>query len=104
MKYIFTFLTACLFLLPSVTTATPLPSAAPLLPESLAARSELASTQKTFTIFLKEDDPAKLTEFLNSTNEEYAQKGWSVFSIISYINNGDVDGLFVTYQKGLTVE
>ncbi len=75
-----------------------------LLPESLAARSEIAPIEKTFTVFLKEDDPEKLTELLNTSNEQYAQKGWSVFTITAYTDNGDVDGFFVTYSKGLTVE
>ena len=84
--------------------AASLSSAAPLLPESLAARSELAINQQTVTVFLKEDDPLKLTDLLNNTNDEYAQKGWSIFAITSYIHNGDMDGMFVTYQKGLAIE
>lgn len=104
MKYVFAFLTAYLLIVPAFTLAASPLTAAPLLPESLAARSEQAAHQKTHSVFLKEDDPEKLTELLNTSNEEYARKGWSVFTIISYINNGDVDGLFVTYHKGLTVE
>ena len=84
--------------------AASLSSTAPLLPESLAARSELAINQQTVTVFLKEDDPLKLTDLLNNTNDEYAQKGWSIFAITSYIHNGDMDGMFVTYQKGLAIE
>ena len=104
MRYVFFILLWCFFLTPNCTIAAPPTNVEPLLPESLAALSELAATQKTFTVFLEEDDPAKLTQLLNNTNEEYAQKGWSVFSIISYVHNGDMDGMFVTYQKGLSVE
>ena len=104
MRYVFFLLLGCLFLFPNCTTATSPTNAEPLLPESLAARSELATTQKTFTVFLEEDDPLKLAKLLNDTNGEYAKKGWSVFSIISYVHNGDMDGMFVTYQKGLSVE
>lgn len=104
MRYVFFLLLWCVFLFPNCTIAASPVNAEPLLPESLAARSELATTQQTFTVFLEEDDPTKLTKLLNDTNDEYAEKGWSVFSIISYIHNGDTDGLFVTYQKGLSVE
>lgn len=104
MKYVLCLLFCFLFLFPNITIAASAASAEPLLPESLAARSELATNQKLLTIFLEEDDPVKLTELLNLTNDEYAQKGWSVFSISSYVHNGDMDGMFVTYEKGLTVE
>ncbi len=104
MRYIFFLLLWCLFLFPNCTIAASPTNAETLLPESLAARSEIAATQKTFTVFLEEDDPVKLATLLNNTNDEYAQKGWSVFSIISYIHNGDMDGMFVTYQKELFVE
>ena len=104
MRYVFFLLLWSVFLFPNCTIASSPTNAEPLLPESLAARSELATTQKTVTVFLEEDDPAKLTKLLNNTNDEYAKKGWSLFSIISYIHNGDMDGMFVTYQKGLSVE
>ena len=104
MRYVFFLLLWCIFLFPNCTIAASPVNTEPLLPESLAARSELATTQQTFTVFLEEDDPAKLTKLLNDTNDEYAEKGWSVFSITSYIHNGDMDGIFVTYQKGLSVE
>lgn len=104
MRYVFFLLLWCVFLFPNYTVAASPTNAEPLLPESLAARSEIAITQKTFTVFLEEDNPDKLTQLLNNTNGEYAEKGWSVFSIISYIHNGDMDGMFVTYQKGLSVE
>lgn len=104
MRFVFFFITGFLFFLPSSMMAASPSNAAPLLPESLAARSEMAANQKTVTVFLEEDDPAKLTKLLNNTNDEYAQKGWSLFTINSYIHNGDVDGLFVTYHKGLAVE
>ncbi|BHH84115.1 hypothetical protein LA52FAK_24040 [Desulforhopalus sp. 52FAK] len=84
--------------------ASPQAAETSLLPESLAARSEIAPVEKTFTIFLKEDDPEKLTQLLNASNEEYAKKGWSVFTINTYSDNGDVDGFFVTYSKGLKAE
>ena len=95
---------AYLLAVPSFTLAASPSTAASLLPESLAARSEQAAQQKTVSVFLKEDDPLKLTELLNTSNEEYAQKGWSVLTITSYMRNGDVDGLFVTYHKGLAVK
>lgn len=101
MKYVFFLLLCFLFLFPNFGIAASPTNAEPLLPESLAARSELAVDQKLFTVFLEEDDPVKLTELLNNTNDEYAQKGWAVFSITSYVHNGDMDGMFVTYQKGL---
>lgn len=104
MRYCFYLLLWCLFLFPNHTAAATPANVEALLPESLAARSELATTQKTITVFLEEDDPVELTKLLNKTNDEYAEKGWSVFSIISYIHNGDMDGIFVTYQKGLSVE
>jgi len=104
MRYTFFLLLWCLFFFPNHTIAASPTDAEALLPESLAARSELAATQKTFTVFLEEDDPVKLTKRLNNTNDEYARKGWSVFSIISYLHNGDMDGIFVTYQKELFVE
>ena len=75
-----------------------------MLPESIAARSEIAPVEKTITVFIKEDDPVKLTALLNESNEKYAQKGWSVFAINTYTDNGDVDGFFVTYYRGLTAE
>lgn len=77
---------------------------APLLPESLAARSEMAANQKTLTIFIREKDPAKATTLLNNSNDDYAKKGWSVFSILAYNTDEDFQGFFVTYQKTLVIE
>lgn len=104
MKYVFCLSLWILFLFPNFTMAASPVNTEPLLPESLAARSEIAANQNLFTLFLEEDDPAKLTKLLNKTNDEYAQNGWSVFSIVSYVHNGDMDGMFVTYEKGLTAE
>lgn len=104
MRYFFFLLLCCTLFFSNQAIAASPAKAETLLPESLAARSELAAPQKTLTVFLEEDDPDKLTQLLNKTNEEYAQKGWSVFSILSYLHNGDMDGIFVTYQKGLSVE
>ena len=81
MKYVLCLLICFLFLFPNFTMAASPSNAEPLLPESLAARSEIAANQNLFTIFLEEDDPAKLTKLLNNTNDEYAQNGWSVFPL-----------------------
>jgi hypothetical protein len=104
MRYIITCLIALFLIFPGIFIPDVHAVDGGLLPESLAARSEVAVNKKTFTVFLKEDDPEKLTALLNSSNEDYAQKGWSVFTIIPYSDNGDVDGFFVTYSKGLEVE
>lgn len=104
MKYLFIFVTALLFGFQHTAVTTSNAAEEPLLPESIAARSELAPVEKKITIFLREDDPVKLATLLNDSNEEYAQKGWSVFAINTYTENGDVDGFFVTYSKGLTVK
>ena len=104
MRATYLFWVLCIVFLPSFATTATLSNGAPLLPESLAARSEIATNQKTHTVFLEEDDPQKLTELINITNNEYAQKGWSVFAINSYLHNGDLDGVFITYQKGLTAK
>lgn len=93
-----------LFLLPAVAPAASSSEQAPLLPESLAARTEMAASQKTLTIFLKAEDPVKATEELNKSNEEYARKGWTVFSILPYTRDEDFRGFFVTYQKNLILE
>jgi len=77
---------------------------APLLPESLAARAELASNQKTQTILIKEEDPDKALIALNASNEDFGKKGWNVFSILTYYDGGDFEGFFVTYQKSLVIE
>ncbi len=76
---------------------------APLLPESLAARDQLAANQKTTTIFLKENDPVKATELLNTTNEEYNKQGWTLFGVLTFIRDEDFQGFFVTYQKNLVI-
>lgn len=76
---------------------------APLLPESLAARAEMAANQKTLTVLIEKEDPKELTELLNSSTEEYAKKGWTVHTITPYTNDGDVDGFFITYQKSLII-
>lgn len=77
---------------------------APLLPESLAARTEMASSQKTLTVLIKNEDAEKATAALNASNEEYAKKGWSVLSILTFTDDGDFEGFFVTYQKSLVIE
>ncbi|PHR30475.1 MAG: hypothetical protein COA36_00230 [Desulfotalea sp.] len=104
MKFVVTCLTAYIFIALSLTPTTPPLAAAQLLPESLAARAEQATNQKTFTLFLREDDPVQLTKLVNIINDKYRKKGWSVFCILPYSHNGDVDGFFVTYQKGLVVD
>lgn len=75
-----------------------------LLPESLAARTEMAANQKTFTLLIREKDPEKATTRLNTSNDDYAKKGWSVFNILSYNSDKDFQGFFVTYQKSLVIE
>jgi hypothetical protein len=77
---------------------------APLLPESLAAKTEMAANQKTLTLFIEERDPKKATTLLNTTNEEYAKKGWSVFNILTFNTDEEFRGFFVTYQKTLIFE
>lgn len=76
---------------------------APLLPESLTARTEMSGSQRSYTIFLKEDDPEKAAQLLNTANDEYSKKGWFLFSIIPYIEDEDFEGFFVTYQKHLRI-
>lgn len=77
---------------------------ASLLPESLAARAEMASNQKTLTVLIKEDEEEKAVAALNQSNEEYGKKGWTVLSILTYNDSGDFEGFFVTYQKSLVIE
>ncbi|MBU1566230.1 MAG: hypothetical protein KJ630_11485 [Proteobacteria bacterium] len=83
---------------------------APLLPESLAARNEMAANQKTLTVLVREKDlekaadPEKAIPLLNNSNDAYAKKGWSVFSILPYYNDGEFQGFFVTYHKSLIIE
>ena len=100
------FVCMALFLLFSGTTPTPAGASEPaaLLPESLAARTEMAANQKTFTLFIHEKDPEKATTQLNTSNDDYAKKGWSVFSILTYNSDSDFQGFFVTYQKSLAIE
>jgi hypothetical protein len=100
------FVCIALFLLFSGTSQAGAASleSAPLLPESLAARTEMAANQKTLTIFIREKDPLKATILLNNSNDDYAKKGWSVFSILPYNADKDFQGFFVTYQKTLVVE
>lgn len=92
------------FLFSSIGSAVASSEPAPLLPESLAARTEMAASQKTLTVFMKEKDPNKATEQLNKSNDEYARKGWTVFNILPYIHEEDFQGFFVTYQKNLIIE
>ncbi len=74
-----------------------------LLPESLEALSKMAADKKTLTIFIEEDDPKRVIELLNTSNGEYAKKGWEVFNITPYLRNGDFEGFFITYQKKLII-
>ncbi len=75
-----------------------------LLPESIAAREQMAAEKKTTTIFLEEKDPGRLIERINTTSSEYAQKGWSVFAITPYIKNSSNAGVFLTFQKKLVMK
>jgi hypothetical protein len=97
-------LAAALSLATVAPSATLAAEQAPLLPESLAARAEMASNQKTLTVLIEEDDPEKAVAALNASNEEYGKKGWTVLNILTYTNNEDFDGFFVTYQKSLVIE
>lgn len=104
MRYLLPSLFALLLLFPFPTLSPATQSEpAPLLPESLAARAEMAANQKTLTVFIKDEKPEKLTAQLNSSTEEYAKKGWTVLTITPYINDGDVEGFFITYQKNLII-
>lgn len=95
-------LIALLFLLSNFNTvAAASLQSTPLQPESLAARAEMAASKKTLTIFIKEPDPEKATQLLNSSNDAYAKKGWTVFSIHPFMENGDFEGFFITYEKNL---
>ena len=98
--FILIFMLSSLTLTISAGTSEP----APLLPESLAARNSMAADQKTTTVFILEKEPVKATKALNTSNDEYAKKGWSVFSILPYVNDGDFLGFFITYQKKLILQ
>jgi hypothetical protein len=74
-----------------------------LLPESLEALSQMAADKKTVTIFIEEEDPKRATELLNTSNKEYAKKGWELFNITPYNYDGDFKGFFITYQKKLII-
>jgi len=74
-----------------------------LLPESLEARTKMAADKKTITIFIAEEDPKIATELLNTSNAEYAKQGWELFNITSFIDSGNFEGLFITYQKKLMI-
>ena len=74
-----------------------------LLPESIEARTKMAADKKTVTIFIEEEDPKIATELLNTSNAEYAKQGWELFSITSFIDSGDFEGFFITYQKKLMI-
>lgn len=104
MKRRISFLLSLFLLIPAITFAASSSEPAPLLPESVAARSEMAASQKTLTIFLKERDPNKATDLLNKSNDEYGRKGWTVFSVLTYMHEEDFHGFFVTYQKNLIIE
>ena len=92
------------FLLTSTSAKAASAEPAPLLPESLAAKTEMAANQKTLTLFIEERDPKKATILLNTTNEEYAKKGWSVFNILTFNTDEEFRGFFITYQKTLIFE
>ena len=93
-----------LFLEISPAGAASLSESASLLPEHLAAKAEMAANSKTVTIFINEKDPEKALVLLNTSNDNYAKKGWSVFGIFPYIHTSDFQGFFVTYQKSLIIE
>jgi len=100
------FIYIALFLLCSGISPADAASAEPalLLPESLAAKKEMAANQKTLTIFVREKDPEKATSILNTSNEDYGKKGWTVFGILPYNDDGDFHGFFITYMKSLIIE
>lgn len=104
MKKLLTFLTVVSLTLQVSQMNAAYAAESDLLPESIEGRSEITPAEKTLTIFIKEDDPEKLTALLNKSNQEYGTKGWSVFAITPYTSNGDMDGFFVTYCKGLSIE
>ena len=104
MKRRISFLLSLFLIIPAIAFAAASSEPAPLLPESVAARSEMAASQKTLTLLLKERDPDKATELLNNSNDDYGRKGWSVFSILPYTHEEDFQGFFVTYRKNLIIE
>ncbi len=95
-----------LFLLLSVISQAGAASSepAPLLPESLAAKNEMAANQKTLTTFILEKDLEKAIPLLNDSNDDFGKKGWTVFSIVTYNVSGDFKGFIITYQKSLVIE
>lgn len=99
--FVFAFLTLFVVSSNSSTSYAVSPQSSPLLPESLDARAEMAASKKTLTIFIAESDPEKATRLLNSSNDDYAKKGWTVFSIHPFTKNGDFEGFFITYEKNL---
>ncbi len=101
-RLILTTLTIC-FLIATTVPNIMAASQGLLLPESLKARSQMAADKKTVTIFIEEDDPNKITEMVNLSTAEYAQKGWTLFSIIPYTEGSDFEGFFITYQKKLII-
>lgn len=100
-SYIFALATLLLLFTNSSTVTAASLQSTPLQPESLEARAEMAASKKTLTIFIPESDPEKATELLNNTNDAYAKKGWTVFSIHPFMENGDFEGFFITYEKNL---
>ena len=101
-RLILTALTIC-FLISTVAPSIVAANQPLLLPESLKARSQMAADKKTVTIFIAEEDPNKVTELINTSTTEYAQKGWELFTIFPFTENGDFEGFFITYQKKLII-
>lgn len=73
-----------------------------LLPEDIAARSEMSASHKTITVFIEEDKPLIAAQKLNDSNNEYARQGWVLFAITPYVEDEDFEGFFATYKKALT--
>lgn len=88
-----------LFVPPAVRAADP----APVLPESLAAREQMAASMKTHMVFIKAEKPDKAVELVNASNEDYEKRGWTVLNLTPYLEDGDSKGFFITYQKTLVI-
>ena len=100
-SYVFALAAVLFFFTDSHTVTAASLQSASLQPESLEARAEMAASKKTLTIFIEESNPEKATELLNNTNDAYAKRGWTVFSIHPFMKNGDFEGFFITYEKNL---
>ncbi len=76
---------------------------AEITPEDFSAYNDIEKLSPTKTVYIHENNPKSLVAKLNSLHNEYAQLGWVLFQLNTYIKNEDVKGMFVTYRKvGIT--